>query len=210
MTEVKICGVTRECDIDWLNRYLPDYAGFVFAESKRKISPENAEKLIKKLDKKIKKVGVFVNADKEEIIKIADYCHLDIIQLHGDEEPEYILELNQKLKNKKIEIWKAIRVKDKESINSMKDFTPDVFVLDTYIKGSYGGAGKKFNWGLALEGKKYGKIILAGGLNKENVEEAIKTVKPFAVDVSSGVESDGRKDEKKIKDFICFARHCKD
>jgi len=206
VTKVKICGIRRECDIEYVNLHLPDYIGFIFAPSKRRVTREYTNFLTTKLDKRIKKAGVFVNEQLEEVIKTAKECSLDFVQIHGDETPEYISCLKSSLKvNTKI--WKAVRVKNEDSIKSIEKFDADSFVLDAYSEDSYGGLGKVFDWKLAVEAKKYGNIILAGGLNLQNVAEAIKIVQPFAVDVSSGVESEGVKDEYKVKKFIYSARY---
>jgi phosphoribosylanthranilate isomerase len=204
MVKLKICGLRRNIDIEYVNRHLPDYIGFIFAESKRQVEPEQVKLLTGQLDYRIKKVGVFVNAALDKVLHTVDLCGLDVVQIHGDESPEYIYELKSKLKG--TEVWKAIRVKDADSIKTMKAYNADAFVLDAYVDGCYGGAGKTFDWSLAIEAKNYGNIVLAGGLNLKNVREATGLVHPFAVDISSGVETDGFKDEEKIKDFIYSVR----
>jgi len=208
-TKVKICGLRRREDIEIVNIHLPDYAGFVFAESKRKVTPELAKELSGMLDKRVKSVGVFVNEKPETVLDISIECDLDVVQLHGDETPAFIKEL----KKNKIQsaIWKGIRVQDSRSIRSIQDYNIDepnveAFVLDAFAEGVYGGTGSTFDWKLAREAGKFGRIILAGGLNVHNLREAIAAVRPYAVDVSSGVESCGYKDESKIRDFICTAR----
>lgn len=199
---VKICGITREKDVGYINRYLPDYIGFVFAGSRRCITPEHACFLSGLLDAGVKKVGVFVNEDPCRVKEITERCKLDVIQLHGDETAEYVNEI--KVPN--LEIWKAFRIRGKESILSIKGYSVDAFVLDTYEAGSYGGTGTAFDWNIAAGASKYGRIVLAGGLSPENVAAALEAAKPFAVDVSSGVETKGFKDGDKIKEFIRAAR----
>lgn len=209
MVNVKICGIRRREDIGYVNKYLPDYIGFIFAESRRKVSNDTVKSLVVNLDKNIRKVGVFVNEKIENVLETAAVCCLNTLQIHGDEKPDYIENLRNELKKNKlksVEIWKAVRVKDKESLSEFKNFSADAFLLDAFVEGSYGGAGKAFDWKLALEAKKYGKIILAGGLNCENIMDAIKIVQPYAVDVSSGVETEGWKDEQKVKSFLNAAR----
>lgn len=201
MTKVKICGITCEEDIRHLNKYLPDYAGFVFAESRRRVGANTVAGLAARLDGSIGKVGVFVNIRLEDLVKTALICMLDVVQLHGDETPGYIELLRKELKPG-IEIWKAVRVKEESSLAGAEQYRADRFLLDAFVDGSYGGAGRRFDWNLAESAKKLGSIILAGGLNSENVNEAINMVQPFAVDVSSGVESDGIKNELKIRTFI--------
>ncbi len=206
MTKVKICGLRRKEDIDCVNLYKPQFAGFVFAESRRKVSKETARMLIKELLPQIKSVGIFVNENENVVAEIAEYTGLDCVQIHGDETPEYVERLKGllgKATKKNIEIWKAIRVKNKESLKIMSDFDADAFLLDAYVEGSYGGAGAVFDWQIARDiASRHDRIILAGGLNPENVKAAVARVKPYGVDVSSGVETDGFKDVGKIRDFI--------
>ena len=196
MVKVKICGLRRKEDIEYANELKPDYVGFVFAKSKRQIEVEQALDLISLLDKEIKTVGVFVNEPVENALKIAQTLNLDVLQFHGDETQDYI----DNFKN--FTVWKAIRIKDKEDLEKTKEFKVNSFVFDTLTKNEYGGTGKTFNWKV-LKGMELNvPIILAGGLNENNVEEAIKIVDPYAVDVSSGVETEGYKDFKKMKSFI--------
>lgn len=196
MVKVKICGLRRKEDIEYANELKPDYVGFVFAKSKRQVEVEQALYLIRLLDKEIKTVGVFVNEPVENALKIAQTLNLDVLQFHGDETQDYI----DNFKN--FTVWKAIRIKDKEDLEKTKQFKVNSFVFDTLTKNEYGGTGKTFNWKV-LKGMELNvPIILAGGLNENNVEEAIKIVDPYAVDVSSGVETEGYKDFKKLKSFI--------
>lgn len=196
MVKVKICGLRRKEDIEYANELKPDYVGFVFAKSKRQIEVEQALYLISFLDKEIKTVGVFVNEPVENALKIAQTLNLDVLQFHGDETQDYI----DNFKN--FTVWKAIRIKDKEDLEKTKEFKVNSFVFDTLTKNEYGGTGKTFNWEVLKEMELNVPIILAGGLNENNVEEAIKIVDPYAVDVSSGVETEGYKDFKKLKSFI--------
>ena len=210
MTGIKICGLKRKEDIEYVNKYMPEYIGFVFAKSRRQVEIEQAKELRSLLKQEIKTVGVFVNESMEKVVETAILCSLDFIQLHGDETPEYICTLKEALESKnyaKIKIWKAVRVKDEESLKNLHAYNVDTFLLDTFVEGSYGGAGKTFDWNLAALAKNYGKIVLAGGLTIENVSNAIKAAEPFAVDISSGVESEGIKDETKIRDFINMVRN---
>lgn len=201
MVRVKICGITAEKDVEILNRYLPDYAGFVFAKSRRQLTAEQAGRLGAKLADSIKKVGVFVNAVQDEIIEAVSVARLDAVQLHGDETREYLDQLRYRL-GEGIEIWKAIRVKDDGSLNGLDVYSADRYLLDAFADNSYGGSGKIFDWKYAEAAGTRRCILLAGGLNPDNVAAAIKTAKPFAVDVSSGVESDGSKDETKVRYFM--------
>ena len=148
------------------------------------------------LDSNIKTVGIFVNEDIKKVIQIACMVDLDVIQLHGDEDENYIKRLKDKLKLKNAckEIWKAIRVKDKESLNDIDTLDVDGLLLDTYSKEAYGGLGETFNWDLVKNLNLNKKLILAGGIDEENVEVAKSTVKPDIIDVSSGIETKGFKD----------------
>jgi len=199
MTKIKICGLRRVEDIEMVNKNLPDYVGFVFAESKRKVTKEKVKELINRLDRRIKTVGVFVDERIEEVEKIAKHCGLDILQFHGEETIEYCNQLRDKY-----EIWKAFPVKDSEIEKRLIEYKEhtDFCLLDAYNKGIRGGSGKIFNWDL-IEGmnKKY-KIALAGGITSKNILEAIEKVNPYIIDLSSGVEIDGFKDEEKIKKII--------
>ncbi|ADD02682.1 Phosphoribosylanthranilate isomerase [Thermoanaerobacter italicus Ab9] len=196
MVKVKICGLRRKEDIEYANQLKPDYVGFVFAKSKRQVEIEQALYLISLLDKEIKTVGVFVDEPVENVLKIAQTLNLDVLQFHGDETQDYI----DNFKN--FTVWKAIRIKDKEDLEKTKVFRVNSFVFDTLTKNEYGGTGKTFNWEVLKGFELNVPIILAGGLNENNVEEAIKIVNPYAVDVSSGVETEGYKDFKKMKSFI--------
>jgi len=196
LVKVKICGLRRKEDIEYANELKPDYVGFVFAKSKRQVEVEQALYLISLLDKEIKTVGVFVNEPVENALKIAQTLNLDVLQFHGDETQDYI----DNFKN--FTVWKAIRIKDKEDLEKTKEFRVNSFVFDTLTKNEYGGTGKTFNWEVLKGFELNVPIILAGGLNENNVEEAIRIVNSYAVDVSSGVETEGYKDFKKMKSFI--------
>jgi phosphoribosylanthranilate isomerase len=224
MTEIKICGLRRHEDISIVNKYLPEYAGFVFAKSKRQVSIEYAAELISAMDNGIKSVGVFVNSSVGVVVNTVLSCGLNIVQLHGDENVEYIDELREKLSNiKTIDcpiIWKAYRVlltvpkqlavPQQMTVPKQMTTVPQMItvpLLDAFEQGNYGGTGKTFDWEIAANIAKAQKIVLAGGLNVQNVAEAIKVVKPMVVDVSSGVETDGWKDEIKVRDFISTVRN---
>lgn len=203
LTKIKICGLRREKDVEMVNRYLPDYIGFIFAKSKRRISLEEGQILSRKLDSRIKKVGVFVNEDIEKVLEIAEEVKLDIIQLHGEEEIDYINSIGKKYK-----IWKAIRVENENDIKIIKKYKDNVdkVLLDSFHKNEYGGTGLNFNWNM-IKNIEMEKIVLAGGINCDNILEAIKITQAKAIDVSSGVETDGFKDSKKIEDIILKVRN---
>lgn len=201
---IKVCGVRRKEDIEYVNSLRPDYIGFIFAESKRQISKEDARSFKQILNKEIKTVGVFVNENIDVIIDISYTVDLDVIQLHGDENQLYIDKLKVCLKdiNKDIEIWKAIRVKNQESVEVAKSLKVDGILLDTYSKEAYGGLGESFNWNMVKDLELDSKLILAGGLDSNNVVKAKAIVSPDIIDVSSGVETDGFKNYEKMKIFI--------
>lgn len=200
MTKIKICGLKRPEDIEYVNQYLPDYAGFVFAGSKRKVTDEQAEELSRKLDGRIIAVGVFVNEPAEHIVNLVKKGIIRVVQLHGDEDREYILKLRENLEES-VKIIKAVRVQNREQILEAEKLPCDYLLLDTWQKDAYGGCGKQFDKSLIPEdmSKPY---FLAGGLAADNIRENIQICHPYAVDVSSAVETDGKKDEKKIQEFI--------
>jgi phosphoribosylanthranilate isomerase len=198
MTKIKICGLKREEDIDFINIAKPNYVGFVFAGEKRKIDFNTAAKLKSLLNKEIQAVGVFVNANIEDIINLCRDCIIDVVQLHGYEDEFYISKLKEKIKQA---IIKVIRVEEKIcNINTKADFV----LFDTHTDFEYGDSGKVFNWSLIREYKK--PFFLAGGLNKNNIKKALTELKPYCVDLSSGVEAGGIKDLNKIKEIIQIVR----
>lgn len=198
--KVKICGITDLTTAIAAIDYGADALGFVFAESKRKISVTKARDIISHLPKEILKVGVFVNESKEKIEEITSTVGLTHVQLHGDESPSFSESLSYP-------VIKAISIHDEQSVNAIGHYSCEFVLLDG-PKGLYrGGNGLSFDWksisAKNLVGK---KVILAGGLHEENVEEAIKLIEPYMVDVSSGVETEGNKDLSKIQSFINKAK----
>jgi phosphoribosylanthranilate isomerase len=198
MVKVKICGITNLDDAMAAADFGADALGFVFfKKSPRYISPANAKKIIKRLPPFISTVGVFVNENKNTIEKVVLQAGINIIQLHGDEPP--------KACNLSRPAIKVIRVKSIDSLEIISKYKDKVsaFLLDTYTPEVFGGTGQIFNWDIAAEAKKFGKVILAGGLTPENIEKAVRLVHPYAVDVSSGVEAEkGKKNHKKMELFI--------
>ena len=192
MTKIKICGLFRDCDIDYVNEAMPDYAGFVFAKSRRQITKEQAENFRKKLSPEIISVGVFADSDISEIKELFDLKIISTAQLHGTETEEYIKELREKCG---IKIIKAVNVLKNPDFESIKKSAADFILFD-----SGAGGGKTFSWRMLPEIKR--DFFLAGGLNIENIDEAVKQVKPFSVDLSSGVETDGFKDKEKILNIV--------
>jgi len=201
MALIKVCGIKTQEEIDILNKYKPDFAGFVFSESKRRISLEKAALLNNRLSKDIKAVGVFVNEQLSYVREACKSCSLKVIQLHGDENSSYIEELKAELGGD-ILIWKAIRVKKGTLFSSIDKANIDAILLDAFSKNAYGGTGETFNWDTAVDFARNNKIVLAGGLSRGNVLSAIELLNPYCVDVSSGVEIDGYKSEFKVRDFI--------
>ncbi len=201
--KVKICGIT---DMETAKRaceYGADALGFVFAESKRKITPEQVKAINEELPAHVLKIGVFVNESVEVIQKIADECGLTHVQLHGDEDNHQIRRLN-------IPSIKALGVTSKADMKNAQAYETDYILFDSPKEKFHGGNGKKFSWELLAHMPKElrEKTILAGGLNHLNIEEAIRTIQPYMVDVSSGVEIEGKKDVEKIKQFIKKAKEC--
>lgn len=206
MVKLKICGMRRSEDIEMANRYKPDYIGFVFADSPRKVSYGQAKELSSLLSDDIVPVGVFVNEHMKLIVDLFKDGIIEMAQLHGDEDEKYIRNLKDKSieeTGKQIPVINAIEIKDGADYNDellkWRDSASDYFILD-----SGKGSGKTFDWSLIDIESEFFKnsIFLAGGLNSENLALAIGEFNPFAVDLSSSVETDGFKDEEKIKDII--------
>jgi phosphoribosylanthranilate isomerase len=195
---VKICGVRSLEEAEVAVEAGADALGFNFwPQSPRYIDPREARSVVRQLSPPVSAIGVFVNEDHSRILEIVADVGLNAVQLHGDETPEFCTGLGS------IKTIKAIRVADYLDCASINRFPVSAILLDTSIKGSYGGTGKRFNWSIAREAKRHARIILAGGLAIENVAEAITTVNPFALDVCSGVEAEpGRKDPDKLRSFM--------
>lgn len=198
MVKVKICGITNLKDAEAALDFGADALGFVFYEgSPRFVSPENAAAIVGSLPSFVVTVGVFVNERRQKIESILSSTGIDVVQLHGDETPD-VCSFSRR-------VVKAIRVKSLESLVPLEEFRKLVsaFLLDAYTPDALGGTGRIFNWDVAVEAKQFGRIILAGGLTPENVAAAVGHVRPYAVDVSSGVElGKGKKDHEKMKRFI--------
>jgi len=202
MVRIKICGITNLEDALAAVEYGADALGFVlYNKSPRAINPKAVKEIVSQLPPFITTVGVFVNEKSSEIEKIVNYAGLHVIQLHGSESLEETLNLIQGSKK----VIKAIRVKDLTALEPLKEYgMVSAFLLDTYSPDIPGGTGQKFNWDIAQEAKGFGRIILSGGLTPENIEEAIRLVQPYGVDVSTGVEGSkkGTKSHKKLRLFI--------
>ncbi|MDN3515836.1 MAG: phosphoribosylanthranilate isomerase [Candidatus Brocadia sp.] len=198
---VKICGITNRDDALAAVALGADALGFVFAKSPRQVIKEQARDIIEQLPPFVSPVGVFVDERVDTIKEVCNFCHVHTVQLHGNEDPKYVNDL------KGYKIIKAFRIKEEDDLKLLTNYKPHAFLLDSYVKGAMGGTGVSFNWEIASRAHKYGDIILSGGLTPENVKEAIRMVKPYAVDVSSGVEaSPGKKDKALMKRFIMNAK----
>lgn len=201
MTRIKVCGLTREEEITAVNRWRPDYIGFVFASSRRRVTYEQARHLKEDLDPCIKAVGVFTNEPVQFIVQLCQAKIIDVVQLHGDETEEYIRELKQETT---CPVIKAIRVQSTKQILQAETLSCDLLLLDTYQKGLYGGSGKTFD--RALIPSLHKPFFLAGGLESGNIAQAVRECHPFGIDVSSGAETAGLKDETKIRQIIEIIR----
>ncbi|MFC7783728.1 MULTISPECIES: phosphoribosylanthranilate isomerase [unclassified Rossellomorea] len=199
MTKVKVCGIRRQEEALWALEAGADAIGFVFADSKRKIDAESAALISASLPSNVLKIGVFVNEAKEKMEEISRTVNLDYVQLHGDESVQFCNSLN-------IPFIKAISIKEKEDLDGIEFFGGEMILVDSGKGPHRGGNGTTFNWDYVHELNIPQHLLLAGGLNLDNVREAITKVRPYMVDVSSGVETDGKKDRRKIESFIQEAK----
>ena len=200
--KVKICGITNLPDGMAAAEAGADALGFVFYDqSPRRISVEGAAALIRQLPPSVMKVGVFVNAPEDLVVRASRECGLNLLQFHGDEPPDYCLQFG-------LMSMKAFRIRDAASLQALQNYPTDAWLLDAYSPDTPGGTGETFNWDLALQARSLGRpIFLAGGLTPENVSEAAQRAQPYGVDVSSGVEAaPGRKDHAKVRAFIQAAK----
>jgi phosphoribosylanthranilate isomerase len=201
-TIVKICGITNIDDGLAAAESGADAIGLMFFEqSPRNVSLQTASEIANRLPPYIIKVGVFVNPTEELVMRAISGCGLNILQFHGEETPEFCQLFP-------VMTIKAFRVKDEDSLKPLPEYQTDAWLLDAYVADKLGGTGAKFNWDLAITAQKLGRpIFLAGGLTPENVADAVRKVQPYAVDVSSGVESaPGKKDHAKVRAFIAAAK----
>ena len=202
MTRIKICGLTQNADVEAVNHWLPDYIGFVFAPSRRRVTPEAASLLRAGLDERIQVVGVFVNEAVSAVATLCDAGVIDAVQLHGDEDEVYIESLRDRIS---CPVIKAVRVRSPEQILQAEKLPCDFLLLDTFQQGQYGGSGKTFDYSQIPPLRK--SFFLAGGLDLGNIVQAVATCLPYGVDVSSGVETDGSKDREKIRRIIQAVRN---
>jgi phosphoribosylanthranilate isomerase len=200
--KVKICGITSAGDGLAAAAAGADMIGLMFCEhSPRFITLAQAAEISSALPPFLLRVGVFVNPAEDFVLRAISECNLNLLQFHGDETSAFCTQFG-------LMSVKAVRIRDAESVQQLEHFQTDAYLLDAYSKRGLGGTGEKFNWDLALAAEKFGKpIFLAGGLTPENVAEAVRRVRPFGVDVSSGVESaPGKKDHAKVQAFIAAAK----
>jgi phosphoribosylanthranilate isomerase len=201
-TRVKICGITNLADAQAAVAAGADALGFNFYESSpRHINLKTAAEISKQLPPFVMRAGVFVNADEDLVTRAIAECNLSLLQFHGDEPPEFCAQFG-------LMSLKAFRIRDAESLKELPKFATDAYLLDAFSPEARGGTGEKFNWDLAVEAQRFGRpVFLAGGLTPENVADAVRHVRPFGVDVASGVESSpGKKDRAKIRAFIAAVR----
>jgi phosphoribosylanthranilate isomerase len=213
MTRVKVCGVTNTEDALSAAEAGADLLGFIFyPPSPRSVTPEQARQIIETVRVSVSPclpvsfVGVFVDEEPSTVQQIVARCGLDYAQLHGAESPEMV----RALMSEGIEVIKGFRVRNGGSLAEIERYRATVYLLDAYVPGQPGGTGQTFDWELAVQAKEYGPILLAGGLIPENVAEAVRVVRPWGVDVASGVEATpGRKDHDKVRRFIIAAKSSK-
>lgn len=200
--KVKICGITNVADGLAAAEAGADMVGLMFAaKSSRLISLPTAVEIARQLPPFVMRVGVFVNAPEDFVLRAIGECGLNLLQFHGDETPEFCAQFG-------VMSMKAFRIRDAAALAALPDYQTDAYLLDAFSASGLGGTGEQFNWDLAVAAQKFGKpIFLAGGLTPENVAEAVRQVQPFGVDVSSGVESaPGKKDAAKVRAFIQAAK----
>ena len=197
MTKIKLCGITRACELEAVNLLQPEYIGFVFAKkSKRYVTPEAAQSLKAQLSEEIQAVGVFVNEPVEIVAKLLNHSTIDLAQLHGEEDETYIQKLRQLTDRP---IIKAFQIGTAADLRGIEECSADYLLLD-----SGAGSGETFDWSLLEQFHR--PFFLAGGLDAGNVKQALDKIQPFAVDVSSGIETDGVKDKKKMAAFVAAVR----
>lgn len=210
MTQVKICGITNTEDALVAAEAGADLLGFNFyPPSPRSVTPDQAHQIIKTLrvslspGLRVSCVGIFVDEEPDRVRRIVAHCGLDYAQLHGAESPELVSELM----DEGIGVIKSFRVRDGGSLSEIARYRATAYLLDAYVPGQPGGTGQTFDWELAVQAKEYGPILLAGGLIPENVAEAVRAVRPWGVDVASGVEATpGRKDHDKLRRFVATVK----
>lgn len=215
--KIKMCGISKVETIPAVVEAKPDYMGLVFAPSKRQVTVDQAKTLVEELhkqytkrynngaeqsnDDEIKTVGVFVNETLENLVTIATEVNLDAVQLHGDEDEAFIQSLKERTN---VEVWKAVQIRSAADAEAWIDSSADMLLFDAYHKDERGGTGEVFDWSCLDEFER--PFMLAGGIDSTNVARAIRTVRPYGIDISSGIETNGVKDDEKIKAFTNIVR----
>jgi len=203
MVKVKVCGIKEPGDALVAADAGADAIGLVFAQSPRQVSVEEAQEVTAALPEGILKVGVFVDAEPEEVLRIAEVVGLDYAQLHGDEDPETVAAI----RGSGLGVIKALRVRNAEVLAAVERYEADLFLLDAWSVKARGGTGERFDWGLATSLKGRDNILVSGGLNPENVREAIEFFEPYGVDASSSLEErPGKKDGERVRRFVSAAK----
>ena len=203
MVKVKVCGITNSGDARVAADAGADAIGLIFAESPRRVEVEEARKVAIALPEDVLKVGVFVNAEPEEVLKTAREVGLDLAQLHGDETPETVAAI----RGAGLPVMKALRVRNADALAGIERYDADLFLLDAWSAKARGGTGETFDWGLAKSIKGRDNILVSGGLTPENVREAIEFFEPYGVDASSSLEErPGKKDHERVRRFVSAAK----
>jgi phosphoribosylanthranilate isomerase len=203
VTVVKVCGITNPGDARVAVDAGADAIGLVFAESPRRVSVEEARKISTALPHNVLKVGVFVDTEPEEVLRIARAVGLDLVQLHGDETPETVTAV----RDGGVKVMKALRMRDAASLEAFDGYEADLFLLDAYSEKARGGTGERFDWGVAKSIRGRDNIVVAGGLGPENVREAVELFEPYGVDASSSLEEEpGKKNDERVRRFVLAAK----
>jgi phosphoribosylanthranilate isomerase len=203
MVKVKVCGIKEPEDARVAADAGADAIGLIFAESPRRVSAEQAREIVSVLANGVIKVGVFVDEEPREVLRIAREIGLDYVQLHGDESPETVTVMREG----GVKVIKALRVQDAASLREMERYDADLFLLDSHSEKMRGGTGTRFDWGLAKAVRGYANILVSGGLSPENVREAIELFEPYGVDASSSLEDvPGKKNGERVRRFVHAAK----
>jgi phosphoribosylanthranilate isomerase len=203
MTMVKICGITNSGDARVAADAGADAVGLVFAESPRRVGVEDARRISAALPENVIRVGVFVDEEPAEVLRISREVGLDLVQLHGDETPDAVTAVREG----GIKVIKALRVRDAASLEALDEYETDLFLLDAHSEVVRGGTGERFDWGMAKSLRGRDNIVVSGGLDPENVREAVEFFEPYGVDASSALEDEpGRKNGERVRRFVLAAR----
>ena len=203
MTLVKVCGITNAGDARVAADAGADAVGLLFAESPRRVSVEEARGVCIALPENVLRVGVFVDEEPEEVLRISRELGLDLAQLHGEEAPETVTAVREG----GVKVMKALRIRDAASLEALGEYDADLFLLDAYSAKARGGTGERFDWGVAKSLRGRDNIVVSGGLSPENVREAVELFEPYGVDASSSLEDEpGRKNGERVRRFVLAAK----